>query len=111
MKITISFLSLLILFTAGCAGHQYKVINQELHIYLKDKDAEKVYILSSLDGYTPRRATDTGSGTWEAVFPSDAEFKYFYLVDDKVFIPACEMKERDDFGSENCVYIPLMGMN
>ena len=110
MKIILSFLSIFILLSAGCAVHEYKVIDQELHIYLKDKEAEKVYVLCSLDEYTPRRATGDGSGTWEAVLPSDMEFKYFYLVDNEVFIPACEMKEKDDFGSENCVYIPLLGM-
>jgi hypothetical protein len=110
MKTIFSFLSAIIILTSGCAVRQYRVINQELHIYLKNKDAEKVYILCSIDEYTPRQATDTGSGTWEAVLPSDAEFRYFFLVDNEVFIPSCKMKEKDDFGSENCVYIPLLGM-
>ena len=109
MKIIISFLSILLLLTAGCAVQQYRVINQELHIYLKDSEAETVYILSSLDEYTPRPATDTGAGYWEAVLPSDMEFKYFFLVDNEAFVPECEMKEKDDFGTENCVYIPLLG--
>lgn len=109
MKIILLFLAIFFSIT-GCATHEYRVINQELHIYLKDKSAEKVYILSSLDEYTPRKAIDTGSGTWEAILPSDAEFKYFFLVDDKVIVPACDMKEKDDFGSENCIYIPLLGM-
>ena len=110
MKAILPFLSIFILSTAGCATHEYKVINQELHIYLKDKGAENVYILSSLDEYAPRQATETGVGTWEAVFPSDVEFRYFFLVDDEVIIPSCDMKEKDDFGSENCIYIPLLGM-
>ena len=86
------------------------MINRELHVYLKNKEAEKVFILCSLDEYTPRQATYTGSGTWEAVLPNDTEFKYFYMVDGKVFVPECDMKEEDDFGSENCVYVPLLGM-
>ena len=110
MKVILPFLAMVILLTAGCATHEYRVINQELHIYLKDKGAENVYILSSLDEFTPRQATDTGSGTWEAVFPSDVEFRYFFLVDDEVMVPSCDMKEKDDFGSENCIYIPLLGM-
>ena len=110
MKFILLFFSLFIALTAGCAVHEYKVIDQELHIYIKDKDAEKVHILCSLDEYTPRQAIVDDSGTWEVVLPSDMEFKYFFIVDDEVFIPACEMKEEDDFGSENCVYIPLMGM-
>ena len=110
MKIFLFLLSILILLTVGCAVHHYEVINHELHIYLKDSEAEKVLILSSLDGYTPHAATENDSGTWEAVLPSDMEFKYFFLVDGEVFIPGCEMREKDDFGSENCVYIPLLGM-
>ena len=110
MKSILPFLSLFILSASGCVTHEYRVINQDLHIYLKDKDAEKVYVLCSLDEYTPRKASDTGSGTWEAVLPSDVEFRYFFLVDDEVIVPACDMKEKDDFGSENCVYIPLLGM-
>jgi len=38
------------------------------------------------------------------------EFKYFYMIDDKMFVPECSMNEKDDFGSVNCVYIPLLGM-
>ena len=110
MKLILFFLSLFLLLTAGCSVYQYKVIDQELHVYLKDKDAEKVFLLCSLDEYAPRQAVDTGSGTWEAVLPSDREFNYFYLVDDEVFIPSCKMKEKDDFGAENCVYTPLSGM-
>ncbi len=110
MKILISFLSIFILSTAGCAVQEYKVIDQELHIYLKDKKAENVYVLCSLDEFTPRQASDAGDGIWESVLPSDAEFRYFFIVDDEVLIPDCEMKEKDDFGSENCVYIPLLGI-
>lgn len=110
MKTILSLLSMAIVLTAGCAVHEYKVIGQELHIYLKDKEAEKVYVLCSLDEYTPRKATDDGAGTWEAVLPSDMEFRYFFLVNDEVVIPSCDMKEKDDFGSENCVYVPLLGM-
>ena len=110
MKIILSLLSLSILFSAGCVVHEYKVIGQDLHIYLKDKKAEKVYVLCSLDAYKPRQATETGDGTWETVLPSNEEFRYFYLVDNEILIPACDMKEEDDFGSENCVYNPLLGM-
>lgn len=110
MKIILSFLFTFIFLTVGCAVYEYKVIDQELHIYIKDKDAEKIHILCSFDEYTPRQVTGDGSGTWVAVLPSDMEFKYFFMVDDEVFIPSCELKEKDDFGSENCVYIPLLGM-
>ena len=31
-----------------------------------------------------------------------------YLVDGKPFLPSCTMKERDDFGSENCIFEPKL---
>ncbi len=104
-----SLLILLLLITAGCATRHYEVKNEKLHIYLKSPKAEKVYMLSSIDEYKPRQAVDTGSGLWEIVLSPYIEFKYFYLVDGEVVIPACEMKEMDDFGSENCIYSPMMG--
>ena len=110
MKVILSFLSISLLFTAGCAVQKYEVVNQELHIYLKNKGAEKVYLLTSLDQFEPHEVSATDSGTWEAILPSDMEFRYFYLVDGDVFLPDCELKEKDDFGSDNCIYIPLLGM-
>ena len=110
MKVILLFLSVFLLFTAGCTVQKYEVINQELHIYLKNKGAEKVYLLTSLDQFEPHEVSTTDSGTWEAILPSDMEFKYFFMVDEEVFIPECEMRETDDFGSENCIYTPLLGM-
>lgn len=109
MKKYFSIIFILFLLTTGCAGRHYEVKNDRLHIYIKNSKAEKVYMLCSLDEYQPRRAVNTGSGTWETVLSPHMEFKYFFLVDGEVFIPSCELKEKDDFGSENCVYIPLMG--
>ncbi len=110
MKIFLLFFSVFLLCSTGCAVQQYKVIDQKLHIYLKDNDAEKVYLHISIDEYSPREALKDDSGLWVSVLPADAEFKYFYMIDGKMFIPECSMKEKDDFGSVNCVYIPLLGM-
>lgn len=94
----------------GCARHYYyRITDSELHIHINQPGAEKVFILCSFDGYKPREAINNGSGRWESILPANAEFKYFYIVDEKVFIPECKMKETDDFGDENCVYIPLLG--
>jgi hypothetical protein len=110
MKIFICYFSMLMLFTTGCAVQQYTVVNRELHIYLKNKEAEKVYLYTSIDEYEPREVLKDDSGLWVAVLPADKEFKYFYIIDGELFIPECSMKEKDDFGSVNCVYIPLLGM-
>jgi hypothetical protein len=110
MKILLLVFIGFLLCSAGCAVQQYKIVNQELHIYLKNREAEKVYLHTSLDEYAPREALKDESGIWVSVLPADMEFKYFYVIDEKVFIPECSMKEKDDFGSVNCVYIPLLGM-
>lgn len=110
MKIFLLVLSIFMFCTAGCAVQQYKIVNQELHIYLKNKEAEEVYLHTSIDEYAPREISKDESGLWVATLPADAEFKYFYVIDGEVFIPECSMKEKDDFGSMNCVYIPLLGM-
>ena len=87
----------ILLLTSACSRHYFEVKNDELHIYLKEPDAKKVYLLCSLDQFEPRPAINANSGIWETVLPSDKEFKYFFLVDGSIFIPACEMKEKDDF--------------
>jgi len=71
-------------------------------------DAETVYFACSLDRYEPRRAKKIGRSTWEVTVPADVEFRYFYVVDGLVYIPACRLKEDDDFGRKNCVYNPDM---
>ena len=38
--------------------------------------------------------------------PAGETFRYFYRVDDTPFVPDCPMKEKDDFGFENCIYDP-----
>jgi hypothetical protein len=110
MKISLLIFSVFLLCSNGCAVQQYKIVNNELRIYLKDTDAEKVYLHTSLDEYAPQEVIKDESGLWVSVLPADMEFKYFYMIDDKMFVPECSMNEKDDFGSVNCVYIPLLGM-
>jgi hypothetical protein len=49
-----------------------------------------------------------GGSKWQIVVPAGRELRYFYVVDDQVFTPPCRFKERDDFGTQNCIYIPEM---
>ena len=71
-------------------------------------DARQVYFLSSLDGYKPRKAIRVNNWMWQIDAPDQNEFKYFYKVDGTVYLPNCRLKEQDDFGSQNCIYIPGM---
>jgi len=92
----------------GCAAHYSRVQDHSVHLYLRSVDAESVSFVSSLDGFVPHPAVRNAEGLWEITVSGDREFRYFYLVNGTPFAPPCRFRERDDFGSENCLYIPGM---
>jgi hypothetical protein len=108
MNKCIPFFMISMLVFTGCAGHYYRKNNDTLSIFLKMPAARQVTFLSSLDGYKPRKAVRISGQTWQIDAPAQNEFRYFYKVDGKVYLPNCRMKEQDDFGSRNCIYIPGM---
>ncbi len=89
----------------GCAAHYHRTDENGMTLYLRLPKAEKVILFSSLDGFSPYPAK-RNNGKWENALPADREFRYFYTVDGQIFIPACPLKEKDDFGLENCIYLP-----
>jgi len=91
-------------FVSGCAGHFYREDGGLVHLYLKENHAREVLFASSRDGFLPHRTKKTGSGVWEITVPNTGEFRYFYLVDGVVRLPECPCREKDDFGSYNCLY-------
>lgn len=106
MKRCFPFLLISVLVFFGCASHYYQKNNDTLSIFLKKPDARRVYFLSSIDGYKPHKAARVDSSTWQISTPAKTEFKYFYNVDGAVYLPECQLKEQDDFGSKICIYIP-----
>ena len=106
MKIRILFLLILLIVLSGCARHYYMSKADTLYIYLKDPKAASVLFLYSDDGYRSHTAHKVGKQTWEVKVPANREFKYFYIIDGKPFIPDCQYMEADDFGSHNCIYVP-----
>ncbi len=104
--IPVLFLALLLLF--GCASHFYTIKAGTVHVYLRAPYAGRVYFASSLDGYEFQEVTRNEDGVWEVTVSAEREFKYFYVVDGEAFLPPCRLKERDDLGSENCIYSPDM---
>ena len=108
MKRDIMLWITIILGATGCATHYYKVQADRINIYLKAPTAGKVDFASSLDGYKIHAAKKINTQTWTVTVPASSEFKYFYIVDGVLYLPACQFKEKDDFGSVNCIYTPEM---
>ncbi|MDB9823107.1 hypothetical protein OAC89_05335 [Deltaproteobacteria bacterium] len=106
IKTLITLFAVLVMLSGCVSRYSYEVTNDVLHIYLSEPDAEKVYFLSSLDQFERHEAFKNSKGIWEVTLPSKEEFKYFFIVDGTVFLPTCDQKENDDFGSENCIYVP-----
>ena len=98
-------LVLLVALLAGCQRHFYKVKEDASYFYLDYQEADSVQLLCSFDGYKAHTAKKTDSDMWEVSVPFNSEFSYFYIVDDNIFLPPCLLKEKDDFGSENCIFV------
>jgi len=89
---------------SGCATHYYKQHTDMVTLYLKAPNAGNVQFASSLDEFKLHQAKKMRNQTWEVSVPLVAEFRYFYLVDGSVHLPDCRIREKDDFGSENCLF-------
>jgi hypothetical protein len=92
----------------GGFSHYFDIRNNVLTLYLKVPAARQVEFVSSLDDYQTRNTRKTDADTWVVEVPADVEFKYFYRVDGRVFLPSCRLKEKDDFGLGNCIYTPAL---
>lgn len=108
MKKIVFLLFLPLLFSAGCARHYYRLEDKTLEIYLQAHKAHSVLFASSLDGYQPHPAAKTDEKTWVVHVPAGKEFSYIYIVDGSVHVPECRYRESDEFGFENCIYVPGM---
>ena len=91
----------------GCAAaHYHERDSERVTLFLRAPGAEKVEFASSLDAYERHRADKLRRSLWAVSVAADSEFRYFYIVDGRVVTPECELYEKDDFGSRNCVYVP-----
>jgi len=102
------FLGVTFFLLAGCATHYYIIRDDRVNFFLKIPNAGVVYFASSLDQFKLHPAKKMHSGIWEITVPSAREFRYFYAVDGVIYLPDCRLKEKDDFGAENCIFVPDM---
>ncbi len=106
MKSGLPFL-LFVLMLAACGGQRCRVEGDDLILALKKPGANRVVLYCSVDGFKARPALNV-AGCWEVRLAADEAFSYFYRVDDRIFLPDCRLKEKDDFGSENCIFDPRL---
>jgi len=99
--------SLFIIILTGCTPKNFIVREtSSLTFYLQKSEANRVQFAASFDHFTLHDARQNGSGLWQVKVPVNYELKYFYIVDGLIYIPECHFKEKDDFGAENCLYLP-----
>jgi len=97
----------MVLFVAGgCTAHYHVIDNGQVEMYLTAPQAESVVLVISGDPFREVKALRDDSGIWKVTLNRLNEFKYFYLVDGKAYLPDCPFKENDDFGSNNCIFSP-----
>ncbi len=90
---------------ASCSTHYYEINGQEVTLYLEKPQAKDVSLFCSMDDFQ-RTKVEKQNGVWELTLPAHKAFKYFYRVDGEIFLPSCALKEKDDFGTENCIFEP-----
>ncbi len=102
------FMIAVFLLGAGCATHYYKIDADKVNLYLSMPGAKIVYFSTSLDKFTPYPAKKLEAGIWEVAAPATLEFTYFYMIDGIIYLPECKLRQKDDFGAENCIFVPDM---
>ena len=90
----------------GCATHFKKIKGDQVYLYLKETSAQTAFFASSLDGFQRHPLTRHTKETWLISLPAEHEFTYFYIMDGQPLLPECPYKEKDDYGSENCIFVP-----
>ncbi len=107
MKSVFLGLTVFCLIVTSCANPLYKINGQEVTLYLEKPEAKNVLFFCSLNHFDSQELSRQ-NGVWEVTLPANIPFKYFYKVDGKIFLPPCPMKEKDDFGLENCIFEPKL---
>jgi len=90
----------------GCAAHYHVINSGHVEMYLSAPQAQSVVLVVSSDPFQQVQALQEDSGMWKVTLNRPSEFKYFYIVDGKTYLPDCRLREKDDFGSNNCVFSP-----
>lgn len=97
------------LLISGCATHYTeRPTPNTVELHLFNPSAKEVFFYSSTNDFTPQAMQRNTWRYWTVTVEIDQQFKYFYIVDGKVVIPECDLREQDDFGRYNCIYSPTL---
>lgn len=106
MNKIVGLLMMLTLCLSGCApSHFVDKKDGFLTFVLHHEAANRVQFASSADYFILHDAQQKRAGVWRIDVSARPELKYFYVVDGQTYIPECGLKEKDDFGSENCIFL------
>jgi hypothetical protein len=106
MRVSIISVVAAVYVSGACAAHYHNITNGRVEMFLTAPQAQSVVLVVSSDPFQQVQALQDDSGIWKVTLNRLREFKYFYLVDGKAYLPDCHLKENDDFGSNNCVFSP-----
>jgi hypothetical protein len=106
MNVKFMWILVAITLSSGCAAHRIRESHGQAEFYLNLPPSRQVLFACSLDGFVLHEARRSWRSEWVAAVPAGKVFRYFYLVDGQVYLPPCPYREKDDFGSENCIYLP-----
>lgn len=99
--------SAVLIVVAGCAPHHFNTRQSGgVTMYLDAPNASQVIFVSSADSFREHPTEKKARGFWMLEGLPDRPFRYFYIVDGKVYTPDCRYREKDDFGAVNCIYQP-----
>ena len=88
----------------GCARLDMPVSNNTTEIVLSAPGARQVTFACSCKRFTPQPVVQKSAGTWSVRVHSDGDFSYFFIVDGRVRLPNCALKQQDDFGDQSCIF-------
>lgn len=104
----IRFLSCILVFlVSGCApSHFIRTDARGVSLFLNIPEAREVLFAASIESFQVHQVEKNSKGLWVINDIANQEFKYFYIVDGKPYVPECRYSEKDDFGAKNCIYQP-----
>jgi hypothetical protein len=74
-----------------------------MSVVIRGVNAEKLQFYSSDYAFKPILA-ERIENKWEVKVMFSDSFRYFLNADGKFTLPDCEMKEKDDFGGDICLF-------